>query len=424
MSETLTTTTTESATNAGAIPQLLAEDPPTSFPVGTTGADADAAHVAPSAEELAAARVGTLVEQLVGMLGAATELLTIELGRRHGLYRILHQHGPFTAPAFARAAAIAPRYAREWLEQQAAAGYVAVEETGPFRHERRFRLHEHVVPVLVDETHPAHVGPAAGMFAGIALAFPEVVADFPDGRGVAFDEYGAELRQGLGSLNRPTFLHEIRGWVDTLPDRAAALDAGGAVLDAGCGVGWSTIALANAFPNARIVGLDLDAASIEEARVNAHEAGVADRVEFVLGNAGDSDAVRRAATLAAAGSGEADAAASGFDLVTVFEALHDMGRPVDALREFRALLRPGGALLVADERVADHFHADAEPVERMLYAMSVLHCLPATTAESDEVANGTVLRTPTLRRWAAEAGFGRVDVLDIENPFWRFYRIA
>src|SRR5215207_7069365 len=390
----------------------------------TTIAELDAARVAPSEEELAAAKVGALAAQLVGMLGSATELLTIELGRRFGLYRTLHEHGPFTAPAFAKASAIAPRYAREWLEQQAAAGYVAVDETGPFRHERRFRLHEHVVPVLVDELHPAHVGPVAGMLAGVALAFPELVADFRGGRGVAFDEYGAELRQGLGALNRPTFTHEVRGWVDTLPDRAAALDAGGAVLDAGCGVGWSTIALANAFPNARVVGLDLDEASIEEARVNAREAGVADRVEFVLGNAGESAAVRRAAARAASGSHEADAATSGFDLVTVFEALHDMGRPVEALREFRALLGSGGALLVADERVADHFAPDAEPVERMLYAMSVLHCLPATMAESDEVANGTVLRTPTLRRWAAEAGFGRVDVLGIENPFWRFYRIA
>jgi ubiquinone/menaquinone biosynthesis C-methylase UbiE len=384
--------------------------------------------VVASAEEEAAARVGAFAEQLVGMLGSATELLTIELGRHFGLYRTLHERGPIGAVNFARAARIAPRYAREWLEQQAAAGIVAVEEAGRLHHERRFLLPEHHVPVLVDETHPAHTGPVAGMFAGVALAFPELVADFRLGRGVAFDEYGADLRRGLGALNRPSFTLEMRAWVDALPDRAAVLDAGGAVLDVGCGIGWSTIALANAFPNARIVGLDLDEASIVEARVNALDAGVADRVEFVLGNAGDTATVRRAALAAGAveadGVGATDAAASGFDLVTVFEALHDMGRPVDALAEFRGLLRRGGALLVADERVADEFHPDAEPVERMLYAMSVLHCLPATTAEFDAVANGTVLRVPTVRRWAAEAGFGRVDVLDIENPFWRFYCIS
>lgn len=374
-----------------------------------------------SPDEEVAALVGAYAEQLIAMLGGATELLTIELGRRFGLYRTLHEHGPISADRLAAFAGIDPRYAREWLEQQAAAGHLGVAESTGL--ERRFILPQHHVPVLLDETHPAHAAPVAGLLAGVALAFPELVADFRIGRGVAFDQYGAELRHGLGALNRPGYTHAMRVWVEQLPDRAAALDSGGSVLDVGCGVGWSTIALATAFPNARIVGVDLDEASIQEARAHALEAGVADRVEFVFGNAADAGAVERAAAAARgadAGAGEA----SGFDLVTAFEALHDMGRPIHALAEFRALLRPGGALLVADERVADEFHADAEPVERMLYAMSVLHCLPATTAESGTIANGTVLRPPTLRRWAAEAGFGRVDVLDIEHPFWRFYRIG
>ncbi|MEV1132137.1 class I SAM-dependent methyltransferase [Agromyces sp. NPDC049794] len=407
MSDTLTTTTSGEASAAPGNPHLLA----------------DAPAVAPSPEEQAAELVGAYAEQLIAMLGGATELLTIELGRHFGLYRTLHEHGPITAGRLAAFAGIAPRYAREWLEQQAAAGHVGVEEPGGSGVERRFHLPEHHVPVLVDETHPAHAAPVAGLLAGVALAFPELVADFRHGRGVAFEEYGAELRHGLGALNRPGYLLAMRDWMEQLPDRAAALDAGGTVLDAGCGVGWSTIGLAMAFPNARIVGVDLDEASIQEARENALDAGVADRVEFVLGNAADAGAVERAAASARAAAEGVDAA-SGFDLVTVFEALHDMGRPIHALAGFRALLRPGGALLVADERVADEFHPDAEPVERMLYAMSVLHCLPATTAESGTIANGTVLRPPTLRRWAAEAGFDRVDVLDIEHPFWRFYRIG
>jgi ubiquinone/menaquinone biosynthesis C-methylase UbiE len=432
MSDTLTDTTAEAAEHAGLTPHLLAEDSSvTSFPVASTDAGPSnpvSADGQAEVEAETAARVGEFAEQLVGMLGSATELLTIELGRRFGLYRTLHERGPMSAGTFAADAGVAPRYAREWLEQQAAAGIVAVEEAGPFRHERRFLLPEHCVPVLVDETHPAHTGPVAGMLAGVALAFPELVADFRRGRGVAFDEYGTELRRGLGAVNRPGFTHAMRQWVDTLPDRSAILAEGGAVLDAGCGIGWSTIALAKAFPNARVVGIDLDAASIEEARGNARDAGVDDRIEFVLGNAADAELLRRAArgegTTEAGVADPTDASASGFDLVTVFEALHDMGRPVDALAELRTLLRPGGALLVADERVADEFHANAEPVERMLYAMSVLHCLPATTAESAEVANGTVLRAPTLRGWAAKAGFGRVDELGIDHPFWRFYRIG
>ncbi|MRG61694.1 methyltransferase domain-containing protein [Agromyces sp. CFH 90414] len=368
------------------------------------------------AEEAEAARIGEFAEQLVGMLGAATTLLTIELGRRFGLYRALHERGPLNPVELAEATGIAPRYAREWLEQQAAAGILHAETAAPAADARPFTLPGHHVPGLVEELHPGHAAPAASVLAGVALAFPAVVADFPHGRGVAFDAYGAELRHGLGALNRPGFHHAMRDWVGALPDRAAALDRGGVVLDAGCGTGWSSVALAAAFPRARVVGVDLDEASIDEARGHAAVAGVADRVRFLVGDAGETATVRAAA--------EAVDAPAGFDLVTVFEALHDMGRPAAALAAFREALADGGALLVADERVGEAFQADADPVERMLYAMSVLHCLPATTAESAADANGTVLRAPTLRRWASEAGYDGVEVLGIENPFWRFYRIG
>jgi hypothetical protein len=248
----------------------------------------DGLAIAPSPEEQEAALVGAFAEQLVGMLASATTLLTVELGRRFGLYRALREHGPMTADRLSRTTGVAPRYALEWLEQQAAAGLLAVEDAAASRDARRFSLPAHHAPVLVDETHPAHAAPVAGLLAGVALAFPEVVADFRLGRGVAFEEYGAELRQGLGALNRPGFTHEMRAWVETLPDRAAALDAGGLVLDAGCGTGWSTIALATAFPSARVIGLDLDGASIDEAREHAVAAGVVDRVVFLVGNAGDT----------------------------------------------------------------------------------------------------------------------------------------
>jgi 2-polyprenyl-3-methyl-5-hydroxy-6-metoxy-1,4-benzoquinol methylase len=144
---------------------------------------------------------------------------------------------------------------------------------------------------------------------------------------------------------------------------------------------------------------------VTEARAQAAEAGVADRVTFVVGDA-------------------AQAAAEGpFELATVFEALHDIGDPVGALRAARALLAPGGSVLVADERVADTFTGPGEALERFMYGWSILHCLPATLAEHPVEATGTVLRAPTVARWAAAAGFSGFEVLPIDNPFWRFYRM-
>jgi ubiquinone/menaquinone biosynthesis C-methylase UbiE len=178
------------------------------------------------------------------------------------------------------------------------------------------------------------------------------------------------------------------------------------VLDLGCGLGTSTIAVARAYPRVRVLGVDLDEASVSEARAAAAEAGVADRVSF------------------AAGDAAASRAEGPYDLVTVFEALHDMGDPVGALRGAREVLAEGGTVFVADEKVAEAFTAPGDLVERFNYGWSVLHCLPATLAEKPVEANGTVLRAPTVRRWAQEAGFGEFAVVDIDNPFWRFYRLS
>ncbi len=183
-------------------------------------------------------------------------------------------------------------------------------------------------------------------------------------------------------------------------------EPGARVADVGCGTGWSSIAIARAYPLVRVDGFDLDPSSIAAATANARAAGLAERVHFVL-----ADAARPSRD-------------EGYDLVTAFEMVHDLARPVEALRAMRALLNPGGVVLVADERVADAFAAPADELDRFNYGWSILHCLPAARVESPSAATGTVMRASTLRDYARRAGFSEVEVLPIENDFWRFYRLV
>jgi 2-polyprenyl-3-methyl-5-hydroxy-6-metoxy-1,4-benzoquinol methylase len=177
------------------------------------------------------------------------------------------------------------------------------------------------------------------------------------------------------------------------------------ILDVGCGTGWSTIAMAQAYPRISVDGFDLDQAAIEAARDHAERAGVADRVRFVVADASDPGMAGR------------------YDLVTIFEALHDLARPVEALRAARTMLRDGGVVLVADERVEDEFTAPGPERERYVYGWSVVACLPGAMDDPLTAATGAVLRRATLSRYATAAGFSAVEVLPIHSDDWRFYRL-
>lgn len=345
-------------------------------------------------------RAEALVERLFGATLSALELLSVYVGWRLELYGSLADSGEMTAAEFARTSGIDARYAREWLEQQAAAGFLEVTTPDAAAEERRFCLPPEYRGVLVDPESLSHVAPFAAMVVGIADALPEVVDAYRSGAGVPYTRFGADFRDGQGAINRPAYHHELAGWIDAMPDVAERLTRpGGSVVDIGCGQGWSTIALARAFPSATVVGVDSDKASVDDASHNARVAGV--DVTFGL-DARDID--------------------GGADLVCVFEALHDMADPIAVLTMARGLLTAGGALLVVDERVDDAFHAPAGEVERMMYGWSVLHCLPASRAEAPSAALGTVLRRPVVEELAARAGFASADELPIENDFFRFYR--
>lgn len=343
-----------------------------------------------------------LVERLFGATLGALELMSVYLGWRLHLYSTIDDHGPLTAAGLADAAGIDARYAREWLEQQAAAAFLAVDDAGAGEDERRYSLPDGYRAVLVDKEDLSHVAPFAPMVVGIAGALPEVAAAYRTGEGVPYTHYGADFREGQGGINRPLFTHDLAGWIQGMADIHDRLGAGGGrIVDLGCGQGWSTVALAKAYPEAEVIGIDTDVASVAEAGAIAKAAGV--HVDFRTVDAAGVDA--------------------GADLVCIFEALHDMAQPVAVLQAARAQLAPGGAVLVVDERVEDAFTLPASEVERVMYGWSVLHCLPACRVESPSAALGTVLRRPTVEALAAEAGFAGVQELAIENDFFRFYRL-
>jgi len=339
---------------------------------------------------------------------AALEMLTLYLGIRLGLYAHLATGGPVTCGELASRAKLDARYVREWLEQQAVAGVLEVAADTGDAEQRRYTLPPGHAEVLLNRDSLSYLGPCALAVLANSGVAPLLLDAFATGEGVPYAAYGADLRHFVAEINRPMFVHQLASeWIAAAPDLEKRLhaDPPARVVDVGCGTGWSSLSLARAYPKVDVHGIDLDPASIDEARRNAEENGLGDRVSFACQDAAHPDLV------------------GAFDLVTAFETLHDMAHPADALRAMRSMLALGGSVLVADEKVADRFTAPGDDHERWYYAWSVLHCLPAGRIDRDSTATGTMMRTPTLRRLADEAGFGSVEVLPVDNDFWRIYRL-
>jgi hypothetical protein len=201
----------------------------------------------------------------------ALELYGIYLGKELGLYAALQSRGPLTARELSREARIAPRYAREWLEQQAVAGVLVVDRVTGAADERRYRLPNEHVNALVTDDHPNHLAPLAQMVAGIGGALEQVVMAYRNGAGVPYPMYGEAFRNGQAGINRPAFLVDlVERWIPAAADvHARLLSSPLRVADVGCGAGWSTIAMARAFPKAQVIGFDADESSIADARANA-----------------------------------------------------------------------------------------------------------------------------------------------------------
>ncbi len=329
-------------------------------------------------------RLNEFLGQMVGDLGAAANAPLMLLGDRLGLYREIAASGPLTSADLAARTGTAERFVREWLAAQAAAGYVAYDPAA-----ETYAMSPEQAMVLAEEDSPVYL---AGLFESLyamMAAEPKIREAFETGNGVGWHEHHPCLFSGTERFFRTGYrAHLVQEWLPALDGVVEKLERGALVADIGCGHGASTIIMAQAFPNSRFNGSDYHDASIARAREAAEAAGVTDRVQFE---------VERAATYNG----------SGYDLVTTFDCLHDMGDPVGAARHVRETLAPDGTWMIVEPFANDTLAENLNPVGKLYYAASTMLCTPASLSQEVGLGLGAQAGETRLREVVTRGGFGR-----------------
>jgi SAM-dependent methyltransferase len=359
--------------------------------------------------EEAASATEQLADRIFTTGVGVVELCTVYLGIHLGLYRAL-EDSPAAAAELADRTGCDERYLLEWLQGQAIAGFLTID--GPDPASDRYALADGTNDVLIDETAPTYLGGLADILPAVGRVLPLLVDAYRTGQGVPYAAYGSEGVSAQSALNRPAFVNSlVAEWLPQIPDVLARLQDAthpARVADLGCGTGWAGIELAKAFPHITVDGWDNDEASIGLGRSYAVDHEVADRVTLDVVDLAD---------------GSADWSPR-YDLAMFIECVHDFPRPVEALRNARAAVRPGGSVLVVDERTAETFTAPGDDVERFFAATSAIWCLPQGRVGPDPEPVGTLIRPDTMRDLAARAGYRDVQIVPIDHPFWRFYLLT
>lgn len=349
-----------------------------------------------------------LADRVFGGILGTYDTWAIYVGDKLGFYRNMKSGEPVTADGLAKEAGVDSRYAREWLEQQAVAGFVLCDNPLARPSDRMYRLDAAGAEVFTDDLSVNYLAPFVRLVTSAGVQLPSLLEAYRTGGGVSWAQFGDDMRTGQAEMNRPWFLSALASdWFPAVPDIHARLEAGAMIADIGCGEGWSSIAFAQGYTNVTVDGYDLDGPSIAAAQAHASSAGLSDRVRF---HQIDAATVDQAAT---------------YDLVTAFECIHDLAQPVPVLAAMRRLVKPDGHVVVMDERVGENFAAaQAGDVERLMYGFSLFTCLPDGLSHQPSAGTGTVMRPATLEKYAKEAGFSSVEILPIENDLWRFYRLV
>jgi 2-polyprenyl-3-methyl-5-hydroxy-6-metoxy-1,4-benzoquinol methylase len=316
----------------------------------------------------------------------------VYVGMKTGLFKVLANQGPLGSSDVAKRSKLEPRYVEEWLKGMVAAGYVEYDPAA-----QAYTLpDEHAYFLAADDT-DHFVGGLFAMVPPLMRVAPDVARAFVEGGGVRFEDFGPECVSALDLINRGQYEHRLADyWMKSLPEVAARLSAGGRALDVGCGSGRVCIALANAFPQAEIVGVDPDAASIRRASEGNKE------VRFLVG---EVSSIKK---------GEV------FDLITLCDVLHDLKEPVQTLAQARALLKPDGTLFIVEPRAADRLEDNRNAVAATFYGFSLFHCMTQSLARGGP-GLGTCLGPAATEALVRQAGYSRFRRLDIKSLTNLFY---
>ncbi len=330
-----------------------------------------------------AEKAGAFVGKVVTDCAATVSLALAVIGDQLGLYRAMAGAEPVTSNELAQRTNTSERYVREWLINQAAAGYIAYDPAT-----QRYSLPDEQAVALLNEDSPFHVGGALMIALAMTKAEPRIRENFRTGAGMGWGEHDDYMFEGCERLFRPGYLANLtQSWIPALDGVQEKLERGAKVADIGCGHGASTIIMAKAYPNSRFYGFDVHPASVERARALAEEAGVADRVTFTVATGTDYPG-------------------TGYDLVAYFDCLHDMGDPATSIAHTRQALAPDGTVMLvepaAGARVEDNFN----PVGQFYSGASVLVCTPNALATGSE-AIGTVATDEAERAVVEKGGLSR-----------------
>jgi 2-polyprenyl-3-methyl-5-hydroxy-6-metoxy-1,4-benzoquinol methylase len=340
---------------------------------------APATHAAPTVDENV---LNDLLGRAINDVGATSLATLVMIGDELGLYRALAEGGAQTSTELARRTQCAERYVREWLNAHAASGYVQyLADSG------RYQLTTEQAMMFAHEESPAFVVGGFQIALSAGRAVDRLKQAFKTGEGIGWHEHDHGVFHGCARFFRPGYIGNlVQHWIPSLDGVEARLKAGIRVADVGCGYGYSTILMAQAYPKSSFVGFDYHRESIDAARLRAIEAGVADRVSFEVG-------------------GAKDFAGGRYDFITVFDALHDMGDPAGASRHILSRLAPGGTWMIVEPYAGDRVEENLNPIGRAYYAGSTLMCTPCSLSQEVGLALGAQAGEARVRAVVVGAGF-------------------